>query len=101
MHSRLVVLSYLFPPPLWGRAPAFAASTPTPDPSPHALRRAGEVGRSLVRGERREAFVAPLRQHGDPLRRRLMRPGRDHPVHIRALVDFRAGGGGGQLPVEA
>src|SRR5258708_32946274 len=45
----------------------------------------------LVRGQRREAVIAPLRQRDDALRRRLMRPRRHHPVHIRALVDVRTG----------
>src|SRR5260370_39267417 len=30
-----------------------------------------------------------------------MRPRRDHPVHIRALVKFRPGGSRRKLPVEA
>src|SRR6267142_4564565 len=45
--------------------------------------------RGLVRGQRRKALVAPLRQRGDALWRRPMRPRRDHPIHIRTLVDFR------------
>src|SRR5712691_5870048 len=39
---------------------------------------------SLVRGQRRKALVAPLCQRRDALRRRPMRPRRDHPIHIRA-----------------
>src|SRR3984957_18329455 len=38
----------------------------------------------LVRAQRRQPLVAPPRQVGDPFRRRLMRPGRNHPVHVRA-----------------
>src|SRR4051794_25469719 len=57
--------------------------------------------RCLVRGQRREALVAPLRQCGDALARWLMRPGRDHPIHIRALVHLRTGGCGRQFPIEA
>src|SRR5271169_4882776 len=55
------------------------------------------VVRRLVRGERCQPFVAPLRQLGDALRRGLMRPRLDHPVHIRALVHFGAGRGRCQL----
>ena len=38
---------------------------------------------------------------GDAFRRRLMRPRRDHPVDVRAFVHLGAGGGSGQLLVEA
>src|SRR3954466_6642015 len=40
--------------------------------------------RRLVRDQRREALVAPLRQRSDAFARWLMGPGRDHRVHIRA-----------------
>src|SRR5580704_9772819 len=55
----------------------------------------------LVRGQCGEALVAPLRQCSDAFRRRLMRPCRDDAVDIRALIDFRSGGGRSQLLVEA
>src|SRR5436309_1476858 len=55
----------------------------------------------LVCGQRGQALVAPLCQRSDPLGRRLMRPRRDHPVHIRALVHFRPGGSRRKLLVEA
>src|SRR3954452_18136752 len=57
--------------------------------------------RRLVRRQRREPLVAPLRQRSDAFGGGLMRPRRDHPVHIGALVHFGACGGRGQLPVEA
>ena len=38
---------------------------------------------------------------GDAFRRRLMRPCRDHPIHIGALVNLGPGGRRGQLLVEA
>src|SRR5258707_9731840 len=44
------------------------------------------VLRGLVRGRCRKALVAPLRQRRDALGRRLMRPCRDHPLYIRALI---------------
>src|SRR5277367_2313246 len=59
------------------------------------------VLRSLVRGQRRQTFVAPLRQRRDALGRRLMRPRGNHPLHVRALVDLRAGGGRRQFLIEA
>ena len=55
----------------------------------------------LVRGQRGKAFVAPLRQRRDAFRRRLMRPCRDHPVHIRALINLGSGGSRRKLLVEA
>src|SRR5436309_4333192 len=55
----------------------------------------------LVCGQRGQALVAPLCQRSDPLSRRLMRPRRDHPVHIRALVHFRPDGSRRKLLVEA
>src|SRR3984893_2330702 len=55
----------------------------------------------LVRGQRRKAVVAPLRQRGDAFGGRLMRPRRNHPLHIRALVNFRTGGSRRKLLVEA
>src|SRR3981189_885440 len=45
--------------------------------------------RCLLRDQRREAFVAPLRQRGDSFRRWLMRPRRDDSVHVRALINLR------------
>src|ERR1700730_10122263 len=55
----------------------------------------------LVRGQRGEPFVASLRQRIDAFRRRLMRPRRDHPVHIRALVHLGSDRRRGQLLIEA
>src|ERR1700750_1011749 len=43
--------------------------------------------RCLVRGQRCEPFIAPLRQRRNAFRRWLMRPGCDHLVDIRALID--------------
>src|SRR6266403_6007779 len=54
----------------------------------------------LVRGQRRRALVAPLRQCRDALGRRPMRPRRDYPVYIRALVHVRPGGSRRKLLVE-
>src|SRR3954453_5102069 len=55
----------------------------------------------VVRGKRGEPLVATLRQHCQAFRRRPMRPICDHPVHIRALVNFRARRGRGKLLVKS
>src|SRR4051812_46817449 len=46
----------------------------------------------LVGGKRRKALVAALSQCGDALGRRRMRPRRDDPVHIGALIDVASRG---------
>src|SRR3954464_7420549 len=56
--------------------------------------------RCLVRGQRCQPFIAPLRQRRNALRRRLVRPRCDHPVDVRALVDIRPGRRGRKLAVE-
>src|SRR4051812_10255126 len=55
----------------------------------------------LVCGQRRKALVAPLCQRRDALGHRAMRPGRDHPIHIGALIHLRPGGSRRKLLVEA
>src|SRR3954468_2638531 len=57
--------------------------------------------RCLVRGQRRQPLVAPLRQRGDAFRRRLMGPCRDHPVDVGTLIDVGTGRRRRQFLVEA
>src|SRR4051812_48859159 len=56
--------------------------------------------RCLVRGQRCQPFIAPLRQCGNAVTRRLVRPGCDHLVDVRALIDVRASRRRGQFLVE-
>src|SRR5205085_7578151 len=56
--------------------------------------------RCLVRGQRCEPFIAPLRQRGDAFPRRLMRPRCDHLVDIRALIDVGTCRSRSQFPVK-
>src|SRR4030081_571455 len=60
------------------------------------VRSGGGLAGFLCR-QRGEAFVAAPRQRCDTLRRRLMRPCRDHPVDIRTFVHARSGGRRRQL----
>src|SRR3954466_1658727 len=43
--------------------------------------------RCLVRGQRCQPFIAPLRQRRNALRRGLVRPGGYHAIDVRALIN--------------
>src|SRR5450755_641268 len=69
-------------------------------PSCGSMRDCGLSQGGVVGDQCRQMFVAPLRPRRDALRRSLVRPGRDHAVHIRAFIHLGSGGSRRKLLVK-